>query len=102
MAFNYADVVQIWAIANVTADADLYPLDGDQQVEDAILEYGDTLSVGDDVLPPPIIALIAEIPGVRDVEVLLGTSSPPTTEDPVTITSIEIAEFDAARITVNS
>lgn len=97
----------IWVIVNITprtdpTEGDLYPADGDQQVEDAILEYAQDFLMGQDVVTNLFYTPINTVAGVIGIEVLVGLSNPPTLGNNLAIAPDEIAKFDSTRITVNS
>lgn len=97
----------IWLIVNITPntdpnEGDLYPASGDQDVEDALLAYGETFTMGQDVVNNQMYTPINTVPGVIGIEVLAGFSSPPTADANLSIAADELAVFDSTRITVNS
>jgi uncharacterized phage protein gp47/JayE len=92
----------IWIIASVIKDANAYPVDGDAQVEAAIIAYGLTLGTGRDVVSSALVAACFTVAGVLDAAVLIGLADPPTSPTTVSVNLREIAVFDANRITVSS
>lgn len=97
----------IWIIINITPntdpnEGDLYPADGDDLVEEAVLEYGATFELGQDVVVNKFYTPINTIPGVIGIEILVGFSSPPTASANLAIEPDELAKFDSTRTTVNS
>jgi uncharacterized phage protein gp47/JayE len=97
----------IWMIINITPNADpnegaLYPADGDNLVEEVVLEYGATFQLGQDVVTSRFYTPINTVPGVIGIEVLVGFSSPPTSSANLPIGPGELAKFDSTRTTVNS
>lgn len=102
--FSRPTEVTIWLEADITKGA-LYPVDGDAQVEQAFLDYGSTLTVGQDIVvfgSNSLICAINDIPGILDIDIRIGKTNPPTTNDNVVIEPREIAKFDSSRITVVS
>lgn len=99
--FSRVTEVPIYLIANLTTNGD-YPADGDTQVQAALVAYGATLENGDDVLNYKLIQAIADIDGITDIEILQGTSDPPTLSSNTTISATQLATIDTADITVNS
>lgn len=94
----------IWIEIDITKNS-LYPADGDTQVENAILAFGETLTVGQDVIvfgSNALSCVLNDIPGINRYEIRIGRTATPTTDDNVIIEPREIAAFDSARITVNS
>lgn len=94
--------VTLWVEATITTTSD-YPATGDADVEDAILEYADALSPGDDVVFLDIICAIkSAVPGITGISLLIDTVNPPVNTSDISISVTQIADFDSARITVTS
>jgi uncharacterized phage protein gp47/JayE len=107
IGFSRPTELDIWMIINITANVDptegsLYPSDGDDQVEAAVLAYAADFLMGQDVVVNQFYTPINTIAGVIGVEVLVGFSSPPTLSNNLSIDPDAIAVFDSTRITVNS
>lgn len=101
--YSVASAQAVHVVVRVVIDADSYPLDGDTQVEDAVLAYGNALSIGDDVRPYKMIAAIdAALTGILDMEVRAKIGSTPGASDTVVIpiSVLQIATFSGANITV--
>ena len=69
--------IEIFIVANITANAnpaegDVYPANGDDLVRDAILSYGNTLDVNQDVILNLFYTVINTVPGVIGIELLAG------------------------------
>jgi uncharacterized phage protein gp47/JayE len=102
----------IWIIVELTKDAATYPVDGDAQVKQALLDFanGDLPSlssgykVGDDVVTAKLYAAIyTQVSGIVDVTKLwIGLVNPPTGAANVVIGSRELAKFSLARTSVTS
>lgn len=111
IAFSEPVDVDIWVIVNLTADPRFFPLNGATQVTNNIMSYASTLATDYDVISGQLAAAIvagvpalgvAGVPGILDPGFpLIGTSNPPVSSNPVSITSRQLATFDPARITVN-
>lgn len=82
-----------------TGGVGVWPVDGTDQVETAMLAYGDGLSIGDDVIAYDMGKAI-DVPGVRRLAIYIGTSPSPASTDDLTIGATEIAAFDSTRVTV--
>lgn len=98
---------EIWLIVNITPntdpnEGDLYPTSGDQDVEDALLVYGEAFTMGQDVINSQLYSPINTVPGVVGIEVLAGFSDPPAASTNLAIGAHELAVFDSTRIVVNS
>jgi len=103
--FSRPSSVSIWIEMDLTVDSNFYPVDGDDQVEAALLAYGDLQSVGQDVVVRGSNSLecaINDIPGITDVVTRIGKAVSPTTDDNVIIEPREIADFDSSRTTIVS
>jgi len=105
--FSRPTEVDIWLILDLTTTSE-YPTDGDNQVKALMVEWGNGLGVGQDIIVyPDLVAQLATIPGITDVGVKIGLSDPPTLDDNIPIDDgtggdAEISAWDTARITVNS
>lgn len=105
--FSRPTEVDIWLILDLTTTSE-YPDNGDDQVKALMVEWGNGLGVGQDVIVyPDLVGQLAAIPGITDVTVKIGLSDPPTTDDNIPIDDgtggdAEISSWDTARITVNS
>lgn len=107
IGFSRPVAKEVYVIVNITpntdaAEGDVYPVNGDDLVAAAVLAFGNELQIGQDVIVNQFYTPINTIPGVFGIEFLVGFSSPPTTSTNLAIAADEIAEFDSARITVNS
>jgi uncharacterized phage protein gp47/JayE len=104
--FSRPTDVPIWVEVDITKDASLYPIDGDVQVENAILAYGAELGVGEDIIvfgtEPTLATAIASITGITDFDIRVGTAVNPTQDNNVVITARQLAKFDSSRIQVVS
>lgn len=102
--FSRPDPVEIHVEVDLTINAAIFPLDGAQQVEDAILAYGNALKIGEDVVvfgsSPSLSCSFQGIPGIVDFEIRVDDAPGPVGNANVTIDPREIADFDSARITV--
>jgi hypothetical protein len=107
--WSWATPIDIYWDITVTKNTE-YPATGDDLVKQAVLDYGNSLSVGDDVLPIGAIDRIVQgegdttpgVPGVQDLVVKVGTAPSPSGTTPITISQREISDHDSTRITVTS
>jgi uncharacterized phage protein gp47/JayE len=101
--FSRPTTVTIHTAIEVTVDPDTFPDDGEDQIRAKVVEYGDALNIGDDVVTSALYPKIFEVSGVLDVtEVLVGTVDPPVASTNVTITSRQLASFDTANVDVTA
>ncbi len=95
--------VPIYAVLTVIKDPDTYPDDGDDQIAEAIVEWGDLQNTGKNVVAARIAAAAFEVAGVLDVVTcFIGTAPAPGTSTTIDIDLRELATYDTTRITVNS
>lgn len=107
ISFSRSTEIDIYLIVNITKNTDIsqgdvYPIDGDTQIENEILAYTSTLNISDDVIVNKLYTPINNVSGVIGVEIFIGTSPSPTTSTNIPIDVFEIAIFDSSRITINS
>ena len=97
--FSRPTDINIWVEVDLTTDVN-FPDDGIALVEAAILEYGNNLEIGDDVIVyTPLVSAIGTVDGITDLVIRVGTTDTPTTDDNIIIGEREKADFDSARIT---
>jgi NTP pyrophosphatase (non-canonical NTP hydrolase) len=101
--FSRPTRVPIYVIVNYTRyDEETFPLDGEDTIENKVLEYGISLGIGVDVIPQRFFGGIFEnVPGIENLEILVGTSNPPTADNIIPISSVQISQFEVANITIN-
>lgn len=80
------------------AEGDIYPDDGDDLVKEAILAYGDTLDLGQDVWLNKVYAAVSSVLGVKEITTLTLNGSAAN----VVISSTEVSTWDSSNITVTS
>lgn len=101
MAFTRPTDINIYVDVTLVKDPSVYPSNGDTLVADAIVEAANT--TGLDVVASRISSLVFTVPGVLDVtSVFIDTSPSPATSTTIPIALRELADYDAARITVDS
>jgi|SRR3990172_2643508 len=99
--FSRATDVNIYLILDIVTNAD-FPVGGSALVQSEILAFGVGLDVGEDVIVHPSLeSVIANVPGITDVVVKIGTAPAPTLDNNIVITPVQIARFDSSRITIN-
>lgn len=91
--FSRPTEVDIYVEVTLTTNA-LFPTDGLQQVEDAILAYGLTLQIGQDVIVnPKLICAFATISGITDSAIRISTAVLPTVGSSVVTFSDDAGEL---------
>lgn len=99
--FERPTEVDIWVEIDLEVDVNLWPDDGVEESEAAVLAYGNALNIGEDVIVyPDLICSLDAVPGITNVIPRVGTSASPTEDDNIAIAPTEIAKFDSSRITV--
>lgn len=99
--FTRPTLIDIHFALTVVTNANEFPADGEQQIIDALVALGDTLTIGEDVIAIAFRCVPLDIDGVTDVTVfLLDTSGPPVGTTNIAIDTRELADFDPSRITV--
>jgi uncharacterized phage protein gp47/JayE len=80
----------------------VYPATGDQLVRDAILAYGATFEIGQDVVLSRFFTPINVIPGIVGITIKAGLAPAPSGTSNLPIIYTSLAKFDASRLTVTS
>jgi len=101
--------IDIYLELDLTVTGD-YPADGDNQVKAAIVEWGDDIGTGNDVIVYGTNSLLAQlnsIEGITDVVVRIGTAASPTLDDNIIIddgltpgVQVEKSSWDTGRIII--
>lgn len=94
----------IWVTVALTKDPSKYPLNGDDLVKQALVEFGDSQVLGKDVVASALSgAIFKAIPGVLDVtSVLIGTAPAPGSSATIVLSIRQRADYDTTRINVTS
>ena len=109
ISFSRPIDVYVWLEVTVNLNGvGTFPDDGESAVADNLVEYGDTLGVGDDIIQQALFGPIYQVPGIATVTVAIATTPSPAIEpDPgdfvqanVTISPNEISLWSADRIEV--
>lgn len=93
---------EVYVVLDIETN-DEFPADGEDQIKAAILAFGATLGIGEDVLVyPRLLPSFADaISGLVDIAIKVGFTDTPTEDSNLGIAANEIAKFDSDRITVN-
>lgn len=79
-----------------------FPADGAQQIKDAIEAYGTAnYEIGQEVIQSDFYAALAGIPGKSITSLFLGLAPAPASSANLATLYDHLADFDAARVTVN-
>jgi len=96
--FSRPAAVPIYIEVDLTVNAD-FP--GVSEVENRLLAYGNTLTIGQDVVVEPYIyGSFKDVPGILNVVIRIGTAASPTLDNNITINDTQISSWDSSRITV--
>ena len=92
----------IYVIINITPDT-TFPVDGAAVIAADVLAYGQALAVGESIyVQTKLIGSFSIVDGITDVEVLIGTTNPPTVANTfISIAPEKRALFESIHITVN-
>jgi len=107
ISFSRPVELDIYLIVNIDkntnpSEGPIYPITGDTDIEEKILNFVLGLRIGQDVVVNRLYTPINEVAGVIGVEILIGTAPAPTLSDNIIVDEDEIAVFDSSRITVVS
>ena len=97
----YLDIT-ITKNTDITEIGGVYPSNGDTLVRDAVLAYGATFEIGQDVILTRFFTPINTIPGVVGILIKAGLSPAPSGTVNLSIGLTALAKFDASRTTVTS
>lgn len=102
--FSRPTEAEIYVEMDITIDSQLFPVDGQSQLRDAVLAYGAMLGVGDDIIvhgsTPSLENALGVVPGIVDIVLRVGLAPSPTQDANIELAPREIAEFDSSRIAV--
>jgi len=100
MKFSRPFDVLIYVEFDLTVDVN-FPVDGQSQAETAILNFGNALTIGQDVIVfPKLISTLNNIQGILDISIRIGKTASPTLNDNIVIASNEVSKWDSARTLV--
>jgi uncharacterized phage protein gp47/JayE len=102
--FSRPTELDIWLEVDLTTDPSKFPVDGAAQAEQAFLDRGNSLEIGEDVIifgTNGLSCAPEEIPGITDMVIRIGLAAAPTLDNNIVVDPREIARFDTSRITIN-
>lgn len=101
VSFSRPSEVEIYVELDVDYDADTFPADGEDQIKDAVVAYGNARGLGLNAVASGCLAQAFRVTGVLDVtDAKVGTVDPPASTS-VNITSRQLAVYATGRVTVN-
>lgn len=99
--FSRPERLDMYVDLTVKANLPSFPVGGVEVVKLAIVEKGNALGIGDDVIVLPLRAAPLAVPGVVDVYSFeVDSVSPPINTDNLPISNRQRAMFDTSRVTV--
>ena len=102
VAFDRAETVPVFIKVDIHIDDTKFDTDnGPASIKTNIINYFDTLGMGDKVLYSKLFAPAYSPVGVTDVALTLGTSLDKLTEADVSVSDFQLAVTSSANITVN-
>lgn len=102
VAFDRAETVPVFIKVDIHIDDTKFDTDnGPANIKTNIINYFDTLGMGDKVLYSKLFAPAYSPIGVTDVALTLGTSLDKLTEADVSVSDFQLAVTSSANITVN-
>lgn len=101
--FSRPTATPLWLDVVLTIDPETFPAGGAASAKQNLIDYINGLQIGDDVIVnPKLICVIEPIPGVLFADIKIGTAPAPTLSDNIIIAVNELAETDAAKVTVTT
>ncbi len=94
--------IPIYFKIDITVDVDIFPSTGEDDIKTSVVTYGeDTFSISSDVIWNKFFAPINETDGILTIDLYIGTSTSPTSQDNITISRTELSTYDISRVEVN-
>lgn len=101
--FDRATEKNVYLELDVDIISDDYPSDGDTQLATALVNKGDLLTMGQDVIAELLQSVAFGVSGVYDItELRLGFSASPSGTANLSIAETEIARFDTSRVVITT
>lgn len=104
MNFTRPIDIDIYVKATLTLyDEEIFPTDGEDQVKQQILDYGNSMDIGEDVISQRFVGPIYQISGIQNVVIEISETPPPpyTGGAIIEIDAGEIGAFELVRIDVD-
>jgi uncharacterized phage protein gp47/JayE len=101
VSFSRPIAVDIYVKVQILSDPTKYPLNGDAAVRQAIVNSGNALGIGAEVVVTPYLyGSISSIPGIENAIIYVGLAPNPTSGANIPITLNQISVWDTSRVTV--
>lgn len=108
---KFSRPTQLYATVNVTYSLyseEIFPNDGEQQIAEEVVSYGNSLDIGEDIIPQRFNGKIFEaVNGIASIVTEIGLSNdaitPPIsfTDQLIPVSETETVNFDIARVNVS-
>lgn len=111
VSFSRPSPQYIWCKVDYTLyDEESFPSDGEDSIKQAVVDFGNTLNLGNDVIPKRFYGSIySAVSGVESITVNMASSGEDSntepslglfSENPIDITGVQVGKFDVSRIDV--
>lgn len=102
LKFSRPTLIPIFIDIVITRDLN-YPVDGDNLVKNASINYINGLGIGTDIIVyPRLIGAFGSIPGILNMVIKIGLSASPTLDNNIIINANEFSFTDATKVVVTS
>ena len=110
IGFSRPENVYIWVRMTVnTNGVGTFPDDGEGQIKTNVVEYGETLGVGDPVVIQALFGPVYQVPGIADVTIEIAQTDSPAIEpdegdwvtDNLILSAVEQSLWDEDRVDVD-
>lgn len=99
--FSRPTGIPIYIDITVVTDPAIFPINGDDAIAEAIVDYGDeNFSIGDDVITTEIYCPIHEVQGILGITIDIGIAPAPSGTANIAIADDEISVFDTSTISI--
>lgn len=102
ISFSRPTAIDVYVVVTLEVDPSVWNDDSPDEIEQAIVDYGDAQLTGRNVVASAIEAQCFTVAGVLDATCYIGTSPSPATRTTIQVALREYAEFDTSRISVTA
>jgi uncharacterized phage protein gp47/JayE len=101
MRFSRPTDIALWVRVEITRNTEEdFPVEGLDDIAANVLDYGNTLGIGDNVIMTRFYGPIHQTPGIEDITLKIDTVNPPVNTANISVNATSRAKFDSARIVV--
>lgn len=94
------DVLLYVEIDYIRNPEETFPADGEQQIIDALVDFGESFQIGEDIIYTKFFGVVHQVQGISGVVVRFDTVTPAVNQANISIDANEIGSIDSSRITV--